>query len=69
MEVTTMSRFKDMPQDPDQMWLMPPGLDKMVPRDSEVRLLCEVMDQMDWSIPLVRVKGFPKELICWKDWD
>ena len=50
MEVTTMPRFKDMPQDPGQMWLMPPSLDDMVPRDSEVRLLCEVMDHLVCSI-------------------
>jgi hypothetical protein len=50
IEVIMMPRFKDMPQVPDQMWLMPPSLDEMVPRDSEVRLLCEVMDHPDWSI-------------------
>ena len=50
IEVIMMPRFKDMPQDPDQMWLMPPSLDEMVSRDSGVRLLCEVMDHLDWSI-------------------
>ena len=45
-----MPRFKDMPQDPGQMWLMPPSLGEMVSRDSEVRLLYEMMDHLDWSI-------------------
>jgi len=45
-----MPRFKQMPQDPSQIWLMPPSLDEMVSKDNEVRLLSEVMDQLDWSI-------------------
>jgi len=50
MEVFEMPRFRDMPQDPSQMWLMPPSLDEMVSEDNEVRVLSEVMDQLDWSI-------------------
>lgn len=45
-----MPRFKQMPQDPSQVWLMPPSLDDMVSQDSEIRLLSEVMDHLDWSI-------------------
>lgn len=45
-----MPRFKVMPQDPSQIWLLPPSLDEMVSGDSEVRMLSEVMDQLDWSI-------------------
>ena len=45
-----MPQFKQMPQGPSQMWLMPPSLDEMVSNDSEVRLLSEVMEQLDWRI-------------------
>ncbi|MHB9038826.1 MAG: transposase [Armatimonadota bacterium] len=45
-----MPRFKQMPQEPSQIWLMPPSLNEMVSEDSEVRLLSEVMDQLDWNI-------------------
>ena len=50
IEVIMMPRFKEMPQDPGQIWLMPPSLDEMVPQDSEVRLLSEVMEQLNWNI-------------------
>jgi len=39
-----------MPQDPNQMWLIPPSLDEMVSGSDEVRVLSEVMDELDWSI-------------------
>lgn len=45
-----MPRFKQAPQAPSQMWLLPPSLDEMVSEDSEVRLLSEVMDHLDWSV-------------------
>lgn len=45
-----MPRFKQMPQDPSQIWLLPPSLDEMVAVDGEVRCLSEVMDQLDWAI-------------------
>ena len=45
-----MPRFKEMPQDRSQIWLMPPSLDEMVSEDAEVRALSEVMDQLDWRI-------------------
>jgi transposase len=50
LEVTVMPRFKQMPQDPSQMWLLPPSLDEMIGKDDEARVLSEVMDQLDWSI-------------------
>lgn len=45
-----MPRFKEMPQYPSQIWLMPPSLDEMVSENDEVRVLSEVMDQLSWSI-------------------
>lgn len=45
-----MPRFKQMPQDPSQIWLMPPSMDEMVSEDDDVRVLSEVMDQLEWSI-------------------
>ena len=39
-----------MPQEPSQIWLMPPSLDEMVSEEDEVRALSEVMDQLDWRI-------------------
>ena len=50
VEVISMPRFKQMPQAPSQIWLIPPSLDDMVSSDSEVRVLSEVMDQLDWPI-------------------
>ncbi|MGC8863832.1 MAG: transposase, partial [Armatimonadota bacterium] len=44
-----MPRFKEMPNNPEQMWLLPPSLDEMVPEGSDVRVLSEVMDHLDWS--------------------
>ncbi|MEN6356584.1 MAG: IS1182 family transposase [Armatimonadota bacterium] len=45
-----MPRFKEMPQDPKQIWLMSPSLDDMISEDNEVRALSEVMDSLDWKI-------------------
>jgi transposase len=45
-----MPRFKDMPQDPKQIWLMCPSLDDMISEDDDVRALSEVMDSLDWNI-------------------
>lgn len=45
-----MPQFKEMPQDPSQMWLIPPSLDEMVSENDEVRVLSEVMDRLEWSI-------------------
>lgn len=45
-----MPRFKQMPQDPSQMWLIPPSLDEMVAESDEVRVLSETMDRLEWSI-------------------
>lgn len=44
-----MPRFREPKQDRKQVWLFPPSLEELVPLDSEVRLLDEAMDQMDWS--------------------
>lgn len=45
-----MPRFKEMPQAPDQIWLIPPSLNDMVSENDEVRALSEVMEQLDWKI-------------------
>ena len=45
-----MPRFKEMPHEPSQIWLMPPSLDEMVSKDEEVRVLSEAMDRLDWTI-------------------
>jgi transposase len=44
-----MQRFKQMPQDPNQIWLMPPSLNEMVSEDDEVRVLSDIMEQLDWD--------------------
>lgn len=44
-----MPRFKEMPNAPGQRWLMAPSLDEMVSAGSDVRVLSEVMDRLDWS--------------------
>ena len=49
-EVIKMPRFKEMPQEPSQIWLMPPSLDEMVSKAEEVRVLSEAMDRLDWTI-------------------
>jgi len=43
-----MPRFK-MPVAPTQMWLLPPSLDDMLPKDVIVRVLSDVMNELDWS--------------------
>jgi len=45
-----MPQFKQMPQDPNQIWLMPPSLNEMVSEDDEVRALSDVMDELNWDI-------------------
>lgn len=45
-----MPQFKEMPQAPSQLWLMPPSLDEMVSEDDEIRVLSEMMEMLDWSI-------------------
>lgn len=45
-----MSRFKQMPVDPKQLVVFPTSLDDAIPQNSEVRLLSEAMDALDWSI-------------------
>ena len=45
-----MPRYREMPHNPDQLWLLPPSLDELVGDDCDVRLLNEVMNHLDWSI-------------------
>lgn len=47
-----MPRFKQMPQDPSQIWLMPPSMNDMVSAadNDEVQALSAVMDQLEWTI-------------------
>ena len=45
-----MPRFKEKLVNPTQLWLLPPSLNEMVSEDDEVRVLSELMDQLDWSI-------------------
>jgi len=44
-----MPRFKEPISNRDQVWLFPPSLDELVCEESDVRLLDEAMNQMDWS--------------------
>lgn len=44
-----MPRFKEAPQHPSQVMLFGISVDESVPADSDVRLLGEVMDLLDWS--------------------
>ena len=44
-----MPRFKEIPNSPAQMWLLPPSLDEMSSANSDVRLLNEVMNSLEWS--------------------
>ncbi len=41
--------FKEPVHNPEQLWLLPPSLDELVPECSEVRLISEALDAMDWS--------------------
>lgn len=45
-----MPRYKQMPQDPTQIWLIPPSLDEMISKDDVVRVFSEVLDHLDWNI-------------------
>jgi len=45
-----MPHFKEPASSRGQVMLFPPSLDELVPLESEVRLLDEAMDSMDWSI-------------------
>jgi transposase len=49
MEVLHMPRFKQAPQHPSQVMLFGLSVDESVPADSDVRVLSEVMDLLDWS--------------------
>src|SRR5450759_4561124 len=49
LEVTSMPRFKEAPQHPSQVMLFGMSVDESVPADSDVRLVGEVMDLLDWS--------------------
>lgn len=44
-----MGRFKEPTASRNQLILMPQSLDEMVSQDEPVRLLCEVMDRLDYS--------------------
>ena len=44
-----MGRFKEPASSRNQLILMPQCLDEMVSQDEPVRLLCEVMDRLDYS--------------------
>lgn len=41
--------FKERPQDPKQVMLFAVSVDESVPLDADVRVISEVMDQLDWS--------------------
>jgi transposase len=43
-----MPHFKEMPVSPGQIFLFPVSLDESVPDDSDVRILNEVMESLDW---------------------
>ena len=45
-----MPRFKGTPQDPKQFWLIAPSLDDMVSEKNEVRVLSELMENLNWKI-------------------
>ena len=44
-----MPQFKQMPQDPSQLLMFQTSVDDAVPADSEVRILNEVISELDWS--------------------
>jgi len=44
-----MPRFKQVPQHPSQVMLFGVSVDESVPASSDVRVLSEVMDLLDWS--------------------
>ena len=44
-----MPRFKQTPQHPSQVILFTRSVDESIPTDSNVRMLCETMDMLDWS--------------------
>ena len=44
-----MARFKEAPQDPKQVLLFATSVDDAIPADAEVRVLSEVMENLDWS--------------------
>jgi len=45
-----MPRFKDMPMHPSQILMFSQSVEEAVPADSDVRVLSEVMDSLDWSV-------------------
>jgi len=45
-----MPNFKQMPMTPSQVLLFPMSVEESVPRDSDVRVLGEAMDLLDWSV-------------------
>ena len=49
MEEMTMPNFKGMPKVPTQLHMFPESIDAAIPADSNVRVLSEVMDRLDWS--------------------
>jgi transposase len=45
-----MSRFKNMPMDPDQLMLFGQSVEDAVPNDSDVRIFAEMMSYLDYSV-------------------
>ncbi|MDI6733724.1 MAG: hypothetical protein QME16_07400 [Planctomycetota bacterium] len=50
-----MKIFKDY--QPKQIFLLPPSLDDFVPEDHEVRIISEVIEQIDLSIITQKYQG------------
>jgi transposase len=45
-----MANFKQMPVAPDQLLMFPVSVDASIPEGSDVRVLGEAMDLLDWSV-------------------
>src|SRR5258708_167614 len=50
-----MKVFKDA--SPDQLFLLPPAIDEFVPANAPVRILSEIVDQLDTTRLVSRYKG------------
>ena len=44
-----MPNFKQMPMSPTQLLMFPVSIEEAVPKDSDVRVLSDAMDMLDWS--------------------
>ena len=45
-----MANFKEIPVSPDQLLMFPVSVDASIPQGSDVRILGEAMDMLDWSV-------------------